>query len=191
MIKISFLIIFYFLLIYLFAGCKKSELGEKKNEFVTYTIPEGKHRSTSKIKIYDSEELKFKILFDSSAVYTSSDPKNQYAINKLFGFSDCDSKHHKNSARVGWRWLNNNLEIFAYCYSDSERSTLLLTTIDIGKEYDCNIKAIENNYFFTVNDKSCLIKRGCHKSKLKYYLYPYFGGIEPASHDITIKIKKL
>ncbi|MDQ3191186.1 MAG: hypothetical protein M3Q58_06310 [Bacteroidota bacterium] len=191
MIRTLFRIILAFAFVFVFTACNKDEILRKKDDFVTYTIPAGEHRSVSSVKLYKGNELNFNILFDSTAIYTTLDPVNQHSINKLYGFSDCNSNHHDNSARIGWRWFNNNLEIFAYCYSETERSSELVTTIDIGKEYECTIKAIDDNYYFTINGKTCIIKRGCEKAKLKYFLYPYFGGTEAASHDITIKIKRL
>ncbi|HET6245157.1 MAG: hypothetical protein H0V01_06595 [Bacteroidetes bacterium] len=191
MSKINLSYVLALLSFFFFYGCNKEELLTKGDEFITYTIPAGEHRATSNVKILTGNELRFKILFDSSAMYTLQDPVNQYSINKLYGFSDCNSQHHNNSARIGWRWLNNKLELFAYCYVESERSSQLLTTIEIGKEYECVLGASDNNYFFTINGTTCMVKRGCNKTKVKYYLYPYFGGTEPATHDITIKIKRL
>src|SRR5690606_41284654 len=58
---------------------------------------------------------------DSSCVYKNPHPENQDDINKLYGFSDCTSLHHANSARFGWNWKDGALRIHAYCYVDSVR----------------------------------------------------------------------
>ena len=49
-------------------------------------------------------ERKFVVKFDSTSIYNTLIPSNQYDINKLYGFSDNDSVHHLYSARFGWRW---------------------------------------------------------------------------------------
>ena len=59
-------------------SCRKID----ENGFRIYTIKAGKHKSRSKIKITRTDELKFQAIFDSSAIYTSADPINQYDINK-------------------------------------------------------------------------------------------------------------
>lgn len=168
-------------------SCRKTDLGEK--EFETYLIPAGQQRSTCKIKLLTKKELKFIVKFDSSAIYTSLEPENQWASNKILGFSDCNTGHQENSARFGWRWLNNSLEILAYCYVDSQRTMEYLTTIEINKEYEGSLKITEENYLFFINGASASLKRGCSQSPVKYYLYPFFGGQETAPHDIRIKIK--
>ena len=174
-------------LIILAWSCSKTELSEK--EFETYLIPAGQQRSTSKIRLLSKKELKFIVKFDSSAVYTSLDHVNQFASNKLLGFSDCNTGHLENSARFGWRWLNNSLEILTYCYVGKERSMEYLTTLQLGKEYEGSLKSTEENYLFFINGATASIKRGCTESPVKYYLFPYFGGAETAPHDIRIKIK--
>ena len=169
-------------------GCDKTELEDQ--EFETYTIPTGEQRSTRKIRLMSKKELKFIVQFDSSAVYTSLESINQSASNKLFGFSDCNTEHQQNSARFGWRWLNSKLEILTYCYNDSERLMQYLTTLEIGTAYECSIKIKKENYFFSINGATAMVQRGCSESRLRYYLYPYFGGTENAPHDINIKIKE-
>lgn len=79
-------------------------------------------------------ELKFVVKFDSSAIYNTVDPSNQYDINKLYGFSDNDSLHQRYSARFGWRWSDNALRIFAYVYNSGVRSSKELGAILPGTE---------------------------------------------------------
>ena len=191
MIRVILLLPIAFLLLFFFPACDKSDLLIKNNPFVTYIIPEGQQRSTSKVRVYSGDELKFIILFDSTAIYKTVDSICQYSINKLYGLSDCDSKHHENSARFGWRWFNGKMEIFAYCYAESERFSELITTVDIGKEYECSIQFTDNHYCFSINGITHTFKRTCQTSKLRYFLYPYFGGTEAAPHEVRIKIKDL
>jgi hypothetical protein len=181
----QWLIIALFFLI----GCNKQST---EKEFVLYTIKEGCNSSNSLVKLFKRDQIEFVFKFDSTAIYSTLKDNNQGDINKLFGFSDCGSKHHQNSARVGWRWFNNNLEVFAYCYNESEREAVYLATIEIGKEYNCRLAAIEGSYIFTLDQQNFKISRSCESvSNVKYYLFPYFGGNEPAPHNIYILIKEL
>ncbi|MFH0867381.1 MAG: hypothetical protein V1904_14405 [Bacteroidota bacterium] len=129
--------------------------------------------------------------FDSSAVYETSDSLNQCDINKLYGFTDCGSAIHENSARFGWRWMKGQLELHAYCYSDGIVRKQLLTNVKIGEEIYCMIKISQSSYFFQVNELPVdTIPRGCSCDSLsKFRCFPYFGGTETAPHDIKIKIK--
>ena len=94
------------------------------------------------------------VKFDSSAIYNTSDPSNQYDINKLYGFSDNDSAHHLYSARFGWRWSDNALRIFAYVYNSGVRTSEELGTIQPGTENNCSIKVTDGHYIFCLNN-SC------------------------------------
>ena len=99
-----------------------------------YTIGTGEHYATP--KLIETTELKrvaFRATFDASARYTLDDPSLQSNINKLMGFSDCSTHHQTNSARFGWRWYNDRLEIHAYCYVDSVRVHQYIGTVNVGE----------------------------------------------------------
>lgn len=157
-----------------------------------YTIGTGEHYATP--KLMETTELKrvaFRATFDESARYTLNDPSLQSNINKLMGFSDCSAHHHTNSARFGWRWYNNQLEIHAYCYVDSVRVHQYIGTVKIGEESLYEITATTDAYTFSIDgEKTVSIPRAesCN-SGLNYMLYPYFGGSVPAPHDVRIKIE--
>jgi hypothetical protein len=170
---------------------KKESASE--TDFVKYTIKKGEQYCdlTSYIKV-EYEELKFKVKFDSSAIYTTIIPSNQYDINKLFGFSDNNTQHHQNSARFGWNWGKTGLCLFAYTYNNGVRAHKLLGTVEIGAEINCSIKVAEGQYIFTLNDKVETMPRASTSLKSTgYKLYPYFGGDEKAPHEVRIWIKEL
>ncbi len=167
-------------------SCKKEKITEPVYE--SFVIEKGKHRTDEKLKIHRGLLLKFSVIFDSTAIYTCIDAVNQHSINKLFGFSDCDSHHQNNSARIGWRWFNERLELHAYCYNEKSRESDLITSIDIGQAYECSIEIVDEEYVFKVDGKELRAARSCNYTNIKYYLFPYFGGNEAAPHDIKIKI---
>lgn len=179
------------------AGCRKIDLSPKnKNNIagkgITYLIRKGNHESDQHAyTAVQYSEQKFKVLFDSSAIYKALTPGNQFDIHKLYGFSDNDGDHHKFSARFGWRWENNALRVFSYVYNNSILSKKEIMTLAIGTTYDCAIKINKEEYLFRVNDKTVSMPRLSSTVTGKgYKLYPYFGGDETAPHDIRIWIKE-
>lgn len=171
---------------------KSAELPPAYAGFTAYHIRQGAHYADESALVpFDKTQLNFLVLFDSSAVYTTTNPANQYDINKLYGFSDCGTQHHINSARFGWRWSDRSLRLFAYCYKDSIRTYVELDTVPIGKPIQCRLQISGGQYLFTLNGKTTLMARGCTDTSLpRYRLFPYFGGDEVAPHNIIIRIKE-
>jgi hypothetical protein len=199
------LLIFYcFALLMTCTGCKKTTVEiitettrnlptTDKYGFTQYTIKEGQH--TADLSIYKPvavSEMNFIVRFDSSAIYTTLAKENQYDINKLYGFADNASSHHQFSARIGWRWSDNALRLFAYVYNDAAVVSKELGIISIGEEIICNIKIEGSQYLFTANEYSQKLPRASKTYVGQgYQLYPYFGGDEPAPHDVRIWIKSI
>ncbi len=184
-----------------FTGCRKaadafiekSTSATSTSQFGKYTIQKGKqYCDGNNLKAVELTELKFAVRFDSTAVYKTAFPENQYDINKLFGFSDNNADHHQYSARFGWRWSANALRLFAYVYNAGTVTSKELTMIAVGAETNCSIKVTTTNYLFTVNGNTTQLPRMATTEKAKgYQLYPYFGGDEVAPHQINIWIKSL
>ena len=183
----------------LFISCNKSsqvttpEQLQTTTSFVKYTIKKGTHFSElNNYKAFTKKELKFTVIFDSSAIYSSASKSNQDDINKLYGFSDCGTHHHENSARFGWRWNGSALELHAYWYVKQSRYSRLLQNIPIGKEVELAIHILPEHYGFESSHEIVLVPRHCSSNAADgYLLYPYFGGDESAPHDISILIKDL
>lgn len=161
--------------------------------FISYKIKKGEQFcDKTGLKAVETSEMKFVVKFDSSAVYQTVDPANQYDINKLFGFSDNNSAHHLFSARIGWRWSDNALRLFGYIYNNGVQENKEIAAVTIGQELNCSIKAGSSTYVFNVNGNTVTMPRLSTTPLAKgYQLYPYFGGDELAPHDITIQIKEL
>ena len=159
---------------------------------VTYLIEKGQHFCTPNPYVTTSDsQLSFITLFDSSCIYTTTDPNNQDDINKLFGFSDCNTQHLENSARIGWRWSKDSLRLFGFVHNNGKMIYEEITTGVIKENITCNITCEEGNYRFTVNGKSIKLPRSCPGNYSRYKLYPYFGGNEPAPHNVIIKLTEL
>lgn len=184
-----------FLIVVFFLSCSKKTDEPSPASFngKKYFIASGAHETTDPIVFKTTNELKFKAKFDNSAIYTTIDPANQDDTNKLLGLSDCGSLHQTNSARFGWRWVNDQLEIMAYCYIDGVRPEPLRVSVvklNIVNNYSIAFKS--DRYIFTVNDTNRVeVLKNCNYTGLRYKLYPYFGGDEPAPHEIRIWIEEL
>ncbi len=160
-------------------------------EGINYIIKSGVHETTNPLKGLQTNSLKFEVKFDASAIYQTKDQSNQADINKLYGMSDCSTFHHQNSARFGWRWYNNRLELHAYSYKDGVNTSTFITAIDLNKTYTCELVLSGNKYIYKVGERTVEHARGCDGEGMGYQLYPYFGGDETAPHEINIKIKVL
>ncbi|HEX5151178.1 MAG TPA: hypothetical protein VFW07_06995 [Parafilimonas sp.] len=182
-----------------FAGnlfCNKpiADINEEEPESgtVAYLIEKGQHFCTPNPYVTTTDsQLNFIAVFDSSCIYMTVDPANQDDINKLFGFSDCNTQHLENSARIGWRWSKDSLRIFGFVHNNGNMIYKEITTATIRENINCNITCEESNYKFTVNGKSITLQRSCPGNYNRYKLYPYFGGNEPAPHNVIIKLTEL
>jgi hypothetical protein len=171
----------------------KTTSSSTTGQFIKYTIQKGnQYCDANAYKAIETNEMKFAVKFDSTAIYETASPENQLDINKLYGFSDNDADHHQYSARFGWRWSDKALRLFAYVYNNGSVSSKELTVVNIGAEISCSIKVTSANYLFTVNEVTTQLPRTATTEKAKgYQLYPYFGGDEVAPHQINIWIKNL
>src|SRR5687767_8004385 len=98
---------YYILFFFLFACYKPKDRANAKTQqgleaetgYKKYLIRQGQHFSNYSVyKAIETDELKFFVSFDSSAIYHSAASINQYDINKLYGFSDNEAHHHQYSA---------------------------------------------------------------------------------------------
>jgi|TARA_R100000479_G_C6371660_1_gene197331 hypothetical protein len=166
-----------------FSSCKKIN-----DDWTTFIIKEGKHRSTRALNYSRDTIFNWSIKFDSSAIYKTSDTANQLDVNKLIGWSDCGEDHMESSIRFGWRWVDS-LEIHWFKHENGHFSFGKMTNINLCEEYEYYLKIHDWDYELSVNGVQTFIPRNCIVHKRRYQLYPYFGGNETAPHDIKIKIK--
>jgi hypothetical protein len=178
--------------------CKKSTTSKHLNTIadstktITYIIKKGEHDcQPDSLTLTSNDQIKFIAIFDSSCIYQTVNAHNQNDINKLYGFSDCNSQHLENSARIGWRWSKDSLRFFGFVHNNGEMIYQEITTAAINSIVVCSITCLYTQYKFDVNGKTLLLPRSCSGSYTRYRLYPYFGGDEVAPHDIKIQITEL
>lgn len=195
------LIVIAGLILFVLINILTQYLYEKR--WVRYEISKGKHFSRSKgsvkINLEEDRTLKFIANFTPSCLYELSNNNTQ--INKLYGFS-C-GRHHNYSARIGWRCADKEtgqIELYAYWYdgSDSHKSQYLGYTY-INTPVKLQIKATKHSFDFILYDNIhhdsvenqinawLEDKRNC-TFMTRFKLFPYFGGQQPAPHDMVIEI---
>ena len=172
---------------------EKKDTEQATNQFKTYKITKGQHYSDNAAykPLSGLKSMSFTVVFDSTAKYYTSNPQNQLDINKLYGFSDNNQTHHAFSARIGWRWSYDKLELLGYVYNDSIVQYTAIGFFPINTELPCKIEVAGNKYLFTISNSNVeLPRRATGLTATGYQLYPYFGGDETAPHDIYIRIKE-
>ena len=193
------IIYLFSVLLFLAFSCKKTDveipLNKTSPTFVNYKIAQGQHYANNDSTLLletNYKQLTFICKFDSSAIYNTTSIEHQSDINKLYGFSDNNMFHQMYSARFGWNWLNDGLHLWAYTYNDGNRSYKDLGPVALGNEVNCTITVMPTAYIFGVNGTETSMSRtATTATAIGYKLFPYFGGHEPAPHDITILIKEL
>ena len=172
---------------------------EAATTFRKFTIKKGAHYcDQNALSHVSGTSMNFVAKFDSTAIYPAviTDYNHAYDVNKLWGFSEGLNNQY-NSARIGWRWLNGQLQLFAYVYV---KGTLLrdpisydppfIKSVQIGSEVNCSIAVSGSKYIFTVDGVVVQTARGTSASQFSgYQQYPYFGGNLTAPHLINIYIK--
>ena len=178
------------LILLLLVSCAKEvdDLG-----FRVYTIPAGEHSSGSFLNHPDNSRISFQFVLDNSAYYKTEIPENQHDVNKIYGMSDFGVRHQKYSIRLGWRYLNEQLELCWLRHEEGKHSSATIRTIEPDVIYNATIDIKTFYYVIVINNDTTMVRRrpeGYWGLVRRYYLYPYFGGNEYAPHDITIKIKE-
>lgn len=171
----------------------------------TYLIKEGAHYSILKnsilkpriFHISDNDNVHwFKFTAKIKGCVYKIDKQEQ--INKLFGYSfDLFKHHHKNSIRIGWRYIpvKRQIDILAYWYEDGKRKYLSLTQIDVKTTADEVVFNIEMcttqaQHIIMVNGAIYQIPISTPPSKFGWILTPYFGGKTSAPHNIECRLWK-
>ena len=140
------------------------------------------------IRICKSRKMSCEVVFAESCRYDVG--RDQSDINKLFGFSL--GMHHRNSVRVGWRYVPtvDMIEIVTYIYRKGERwKEQHVDWVCFGKCVKYTIELREGCVVhFFAGDRWCAGEILGTQSKI-FFSYPlslYFGGNCTAPHDMLI-----
>lgn len=167
-------------------SCVKSQ----QNNVITYTIKKGDFYSDHTFGTCKSV-LAYEIKFDPSCAYLI-DPVEQADINKLFGFCPIYTPHHIKSARFGWRYYKDSLEIHAYIYDKGKNYNYKITSVQFDKYFSYKLTETNTQYIFEVNQiKYVYTKKQKGMATLNLHLYPYFGGNTRAPHEMKLYFKPI
>jgi len=166
------------------------------------TIHKGKHRAWPPCFgiFLQKRWMERDIVFDNSCRYELPDPLDKEDVNKLFGFGYFPGLHHVDSARFGWNYNadTGKIRLYAYCYVDGNRSFQFICEVPLNVKVRLRIAVyINKRYVFSVHDgHNDWYEMGVqhvpynHNKNWSYRLGCFFGGNNPAPHDITIKMSK-
>ncbi len=160
-----------------------------------YRILKGNHHADetlSNMGVFLGKSLEFSASFNETNIYTLPGIE-QADVNKLYGVSDCGRHHMEASARFGWRWYQGRLEVLGFTHADgSWKFSEVLGVAELGKVYSFKIELSPDRryYVYTFNNGTPVkMERGCSSASMAgYFLNPYFGGTEPAPHDMRLSI---
>lgn len=166
-----------------------------------FRIPQGRHRARPlRLGVYwNQRSFTWQVRFTESCRYDLHGP-DQLDTNKLCGIGYLPGHHHE-SARFGWRYNagTDQIELLAYCYVKGNRTIKHIAFCEIGKTYQLDLKCLYYLYYFACCEviNGALISgawadvENAHNKKLGYPLGVFFGGNQPAPHDIKIQLDKL
>lgn len=186
---------------------------------MNFLIHKGKHSNQGlNVGIHlGKTRTRYKVLFGSNCIYDKINWENDW--NKLCGFSygilpwqkqitftgarnigdteifEWTAAHHKNSIRIGWRpslW-KQCVDLCLYIYEDNVlRISEDVIPISINMVYDINLSYKDGLIRLTaVNDKQTIEMKANFNPSIGYNMYPFFGGNEPAPHNINIHLKEI
>lgn len=170
-----------------------NDASARQGTYKTYVIEQGRHYADGvRFPPFSGTVLSFSAVFNNSAMYDfSNDPNIYYDQNTLYGFADNNKRHEQFSARFGWRWFNNELQIAAYTINNGMPTIEEMTSVPLNTAVNYSIEVHDTYYLFTVNGVTKQMDRASSTTSAgPYKLLPYFGGNATAPHRITIKIKE-
>ncbi len=143
-----------------------------------------------KLGLHFSDIIHFTAKFDTNCLYQPLDSEGD--LNKLFGLSD-NITHIKDSIRVAWRAVDDQIELWAYSHVNKEKQYKKICTVDVDDSFYCTILIGKDNYFIDVFYKgqkysTSMIRQSKWNVNVRYILWPYFGGTHPAPHDMNLGI---
>lgn len=134
-----------------------------------------------------SKTIAYEVQFGYGCKYDIGE--DQSDINKLFGVGYWF--HHRNSARIGWRYYNDRIELHYYCYVNGKRITGLLGHAAMNKPVVVKYTYTKKAYIFEFNNEELMSVPHSGHSRFGYLLGTYFGGNRKAPHEMRIYMKKV
>lgn len=174
------------LILYIAPACKKieDETGE-----ILHKIPAGKHYSDNRF-IARGDLVIGHFYVHQSWVHTEKTP----AWNKLIGLSaGIDPK--QNSARLAWRCIGGSIRLAAMFHRDGSAPAFVeLAEVALGSWHTFKVYQsfdwVKGESVYCVDVDGATASKPGYKYRQNLYLcHPYYGGSDPAPHDMFFIFK--
>jgi len=110
-------------------------------------------------------------------------------ISKLWGYSY--GAHQHNSARLGIKLFPDYVRLVTYVYANRVRlKEKFICEMEYGSTFVSGIDYSEGWWRFMVDDRMVEVSTVV-RPKWGYFLFPYYGGSEPAPKNILTTIEKI
>src|ERR1044072_531550 len=163
---------------------------------MVYTIKKGRHRAWPLRLGLAFRRRAFRRIVSFLNYEYHIEGEDMADTNKLFGIGFLWN-HHKESARVRWRWDPEKRMVLlsAYCYVGGARIIESLAWIDPAKPATISIYVETWAYFFHVIQDGIVVGyhsvKRFHRKKWSFPQGLYFGGNQAAPERIRVDMKKL
>lgn len=154
---------------------------------MVFIIKRGRHRAGWFFKLTTKNKISGTIKFLGDVSYFIDTQKD---TNKLIGLSD-NWHHHKDSARLGWRWnvIERKIEIMTITYVRGKRTIKHLCFTEDNDDKDFEIIINKNHYIYRFDKNISIVPRRSRWKLFRYLCWPYFGGKTKSPKNIYIKIE--
>jgi hypothetical protein len=95
----------------------------------------------------------------------------------------------KYSVRLGWQCIDGRIHLYNYCHTgDKDKHEAKELGVFSSGWHTGRVTINSDNYAVEVDGISNTITKD-HEPGSYHLLYPYFGGVEYAPHDVKLEIK--
>ena len=160
-----------------------------KGDDYIVTIRKGDHSHDRFPYVWiNKKKMELDVTFTESCRYDIGIDQGDH--NKLFGIGYSPG-HRMNSIRFGW-YYNPSMDcivVTAYVYNNGQRFMCDMANISIGEINRYSILIDGDKHVLNIEGKANMVV-ATNASAFSYMLHPYFGGNQPAPHDIRIKMTR-
>jgi hypothetical protein len=149
-----------------------------------YIIKKGKHYASftwNRLWFISKRKIDKTVIFDKGCLT----PATPSGMNKLDGISSI--LIHRNSGRLVWIANEDKIDVYGYVYLRGVRKQKFIAKLEVGREYNYTIEAIQGLWKFSIGAKDLYMDGKLGWFKFKCFVY--FGGKATAPCDIKINIK--
>lgn len=169
------------ILILMLTSCLK----HKPNNGEMFVIMPGEHYSDLGVRVSPEHSISGTFKFNKTCEYVLTENVGQ--INKLVGLSH-GMNNHKNSARIGWEFLNGEYIMHSYCYVDGERQHFEIARVVNNQRVEFAVSIHVGYYSIMVNGNTHTIDNNITKLKRSYIQHFHFGGEQPNPNDEPMRV---